>query len=54
MGICQFDLTYGGNHYRNLKKLKGTQWLEDDGEPKAGVALETSCNREVGDGEGRK
>lgn len=29
MGICQFDLTYGGNHYRNLKKLKGTQWMDD-------------------------
>lgn len=54
MGICQFDLTYGGNHYRNLKKLKGTQWLEDDGEPGPGMSPETSCKREVGNGEGRE
>jgi ATP-dependent helicase/nuclease subunit B len=28
LGLCQFDLTYGDNQYRNLKKINGAQWLQ--------------------------
>lgn len=54
MGICQFDLTYGGNRYRNLKKLKGTAWIEACGVLEVDKSLEASPSEEVGDGEGRE
>lgn len=28
MGLCQFDLTYGDNQFRNLKKINSTEWLQ--------------------------
>lgn len=50
MGICQFDLTYGGNRYRNLKKLKGTQWMDDygagDSQPREESSLVEQDQRE--------
>lgn len=50
MGICQFDLTYGDNRYRNLKKIKGTQWMDDYGQgdrlSKEESAQETQNKRE--------
>ena len=30
LGLCQFDLSYGQNRYRNLRKMTDLSWVESD------------------------